>query len=478
KFEFNSTDLLGNVDVRLSNTGNDRRRRIMMFVGTSKTITCSDSRRSLPFVDTWQLPTHHHGVKDVCHRIAWSLAGSRTSRASRIQTHARKGFGTALARLPSLSGRDKVPAGGVAPSAPVDLGIPEELERLWSEARDKWKRRSIEHPVVLPVEGARVHLVPVGADLPSDAALIRDVVAAVQPDAIALESPPQHLKSYTSIAKALEPQLTHLLSSDLWSPTSARVCFTQRQREELQVSLLQACRGASIKPDPDQLMHLFRLGSLPFVEWLVPAHLVRTFRSSATSASGSGRGIGARQQSQQPMLLVSCGLDRQARAALPAASLFFGREFDLYLEEVEAALGEEGAGELAAWRSVLGDRLEACGAGRELAILLTAWEAQCCLGPEQQRAVVMRVEERMRDEGGKQQGAGYGSEATGSLGARVEAALELEMVRRPADPLVARQLAELASGKNVVRRCQRIVAVVGRVHALSIEDELLKIGGK
>ncbi|GIL43965.1 hypothetical protein Vafri_1542, partial [Volvox africanus] len=442
KFEFNSTDLLGNVDVRLSNTGNDRRRRIMMFVGTSKTITCSDSRRSLPFVDTWQLPTHHHGVKDVCHRIAWSLAGSRTSRASRIQTHARKGFGTALARLPSLSGRDKVPAGGVAPSAPVDLGIPEELERLWSEARDKWKRRSIEHPVVLPVEGARVHLVPVGADLPSDAALIRDVVAAVQPDAIALESPPQ------------------------------------RQREELQVSLLQACRGASIKPDPDQLMHLFRLGSLPFVEWLVPAHLVRTFRSSATSASGSGRGIGARQQSQQPMLLVSCGLDRQARAALPAASLFFGREFDLYLEEVEAALGEEGAGELAAWRSVLGDRLEACGAGRELAILLTAWEAQCCLGPEQQRAVVMRVEERMRDEGGKQQGAGYGSEATGSLGARVEAALELEMVRRPADPLVARQLAELASGKNVVRRCQRIVAVVGRVHALSIEDELLKIGGK
>ncbi|GIL95591.1 hypothetical protein Vretimale_1538 [Volvox reticuliferus] len=449
-----------------------------MLAGTSKTTTCSDLMRSLSSIEPWHLPNQHLRVKDICHRNAWSLTVRTHLRGSCIQTHARKGFGTALPRLPPLSGRDKVPTGGVAPSAPVDLGIPEELERLWSGARDEWKRRSIEQPVVLPVERAKVHLVPVGADLPADAALIHDVVAAVQPDAIALESPPQHLKSYTSIAKALEPQLTHLLSSGSRSLTAARACFTQRQREELQTSLLQACRAASIKPDPDQLMHLFRLGSLPFVEWLVPAHLVRTFRSSVTSASGRGGGIGVKQQPQQPMLLVSCGLDRQARAALPAASLFFGREFDLYLEEVEAALGEGAAGELAAWRSALGDRLEACGAGRELAILLTAWEAQCCLGPEQQRAVVRRVEERMRDEGGKEQGRGYGSEVTRSPGADVEAALELEMVRRPADPLVARQLAELASGKNVVRKPQCIVAVVGRVHALSVEDELLKIGGK
>ncbi|EFJ43486.1 hypothetical protein VOLCADRAFT_96365 [Volvox carteri f. nagariensis] len=439
----------------------------------------------VPFTDTCQKSARLYR-RDGCHRCACPQNSAASPRGRCVRTHARKGFGTALPRLPSLGGKGKVPAGGVAPSPPIDLGIPGVVERQWANARDEWKQRCIEHPVVLPAQGAQVYLIPVGADLPADAAFIRDVVAAVQPDAIALESPPQaselptrlqtgagHLKSYTSIAKALEPQITQLLSSSaadaLHSPSAARTCFTQHQREELQSALLQACRGASVKPDPEQLTHLFRLGSLPFVEWLVPAHLVRTSSSSSKSSflsksmlNGVG-GLGgiAQQRQQQPMLLLSCGLDRQARAMLPAASLFFGREFDVYLEEVEAALGDEVAGEVIAWRSVLGDRLEACGAGRELATLLTAWEAQCCLGPEQQRQVAVRVEKRMGEEG---------EDASGSSGG-----VGLEMVRTAADSWVARRLVELAVGKDVVRRCQRIVAVVGRVHVLSVEEELMKI---
>ncbi|GLC58307.1 hypothetical protein PLESTB_001344600 [Pleodorina starrii] len=449
---------------------------------------------SLPIPNTWP-PLSPHRVA----RGARSLGRAapprpcnlgETSRGHLTRANARKGFGAALPRLPSFGGsKSKVPAGGVTPTEPIELGIPAELERLWINARDEWRQRCIEQPVLLPAHGAQVHVVPVGADLPGDAALIRDVVAAVRPDAIALESPPQHLKSYTSIAKALEPQLAQLLATDpRVGPAASRSCFSARQREELQAALLGACRGASLKPDPDQLVHMFRLGSVPFVEWLAPAHLVRTSGAAAASATSSWRpssllpsppaataagGAASGGAQQQPMLLLSCGLDREARAALPAASLFFGREFDLYLEEVEGAVGEAGGGEgageeLAAWRAALGDRLEAAGCGRELATLLAGWEAQCCLGPEVQRRVAARVEERMVEERRRDGGEGTGAGGDAGVGC-------LEMVRTPADPVVARRLVDLAAGRDVVRRCARIVAVVGRVHALSVEDELRRI---
>ncbi|KXZ44180.1 hypothetical protein GPECTOR_71g541 [Gonium pectorale] len=305
---------------------------------------------------------------------------------------------------------------------------------------------------MLPGLGAQVHLVPVGADLPGDALLIRDVVAAVRPDAIALESPPQYLKSYTSVAKALEPLLARLLAADPAGPAAARSCLTQAQREEYQQLLLSACRGASFKPDPEQLTQLFRLGSLPFVEWLVPAHLART------APSGSRPGGAA---TTQP-LLASCGLSREERSKSPAASLFLGREFDLYLEEVDGALGEGLVAELEAWRAALGDRLEGAGAERQLATLLAAWEAACCVGPEQQAELVARVEGRVREEA-----------AGAARGGGEEVALEV--VRTPADARVAARLVELASGQNVVRSCRRIVAVVGRVHLLSVEEELRRL---
>ncbi|KAG2449059.1 hypothetical protein HYH02_005808 [Chlamydomonas schloesseri] len=371
-----------------------------------------------------------------------------------VRTQAAKGFGAGFGskfKLPSLGGKGpKVPQGGVLPAPAVELEVPAAIASMWAAAQAEWLRYVVEHPVVLP-GGAEVFLVPVGADLPGDAGLIQDVVAAVRPDAIALESQPQHLKSYTAMAKALEPQLSRLLAADLArSPADARAALGgTAAREDVQAQLLAACRGASVKPDPDQLTYLFRLGSLPFAEWVVPAHLVRT-ASASTTASASAA---------SPLLLLSCGLDREARAAAPAVNPFLGREFDLYLEEVEAALGEEAGAEMDAWRAALGDKLEAAGAGRELATLLAAWEGQCCLGPAAQRRVAERVAERLAEE------AGGGSAVT------------LEVVRTPADPLVAKRLVELAAGKDVVRPSRRIVAVVGRVHALSVEAELRALAG-
>lgn len=206
------------------------------------------------------------------------------------------------------------------------------------------------------------------------------------------------------------------------------------------------------RPPPDQLSYLFRLGSLPFAEWVVPAHLVRTASASTTASSAAS----------SPLLLLSCGLDREARAAAPAVNPYLGREFDLYLEEVEAALGEEGGAEMDAWRTALGDKLAAAGAGRELATLLAAWEGQCCLGPAAQRGVAERVAARLAEEAGARAGPG---------------GVTLEVVRTPADPLVARRLVELAAGKDAVRPSRRIVAVVGRVHVLSVEQELRQLAG-
>ncbi|KAG2495585.1 hypothetical protein HYH03_006185 [Edaphochlamys debaryana] len=397
----------------------------------------------------WPLPATRRR-----HQLACGERPTRTAcpapggaRQDRLKAAAGKGFaaGLKLPKLPSLG----APAGGVKSEPPVELGIPAELERLWASAASEWRERSVSHPVTLP-DGARVHLVPVGGDMPGDAALIRDVVAAVRPDAIALESPPQYLKAYTALAKALEPLLRHLLASDLASPSAARSRLSQQQRADWQAQLLATCRGTPLKPDPDQLTQMFRLGSLPWVEWVVPAHLART-----APASGPGSGL----------LLVSCGLDRavqaEVRRALPvnSAAGLLGREFDLYLEEVEQALGDDAAGELAAWRTALGDRLEAAGAGRELATLLAGWEGACLLGPGAQQAVAERVEAALEKE----------REAEGKGGA---GPLVLEVVRTPADARVARRLAELAAGKDVVRPCRTLVAVVGRAHVLSVEAEL------
>lgn len=115
---------------------------------------------------------------------------------------ASKGFGSlALPKLPSLSGnKPKVPKGGVLPSPAVDLSVPSDFETAWAQAQREWIQYATTTPadaatggvVVLPAHGdATVHLVPAGADSPASAALIREVVAAVQPDALAIESPPQ-----------------------------------------------------------------------------------------------------------------------------------------------------------------------------------------------------------------------------------------------------------------------------------------------
>ncbi len=115
---------------------------------------------------------------------------------------ASEGFGSlALPKLPSLSGnKPKVPKGGVLPSPAVDLSIPSDLETAWAQGQREWVQyattTSIDAAaggvVVLPAHGgATVHLVPADADSPASAALIREVVAAVQPDALAIESPPQ-----------------------------------------------------------------------------------------------------------------------------------------------------------------------------------------------------------------------------------------------------------------------------------------------
>ncbi|PNH07220.1 hypothetical protein TSOC_006323 [Tetrabaena socialis] len=406
-------------------------------------------------------------------------------RGARLVASAKsKGFGgLTMPKFPALGGKKGgAPAGGVAPAPPIDLAIPAEVEQQWARAQREWVQYSIERPVLLPGLDSAVYLLPVGGDAPGDAALIRDVVAAVQPDAIALESPPQHLKSYTAAAKSLEPLLACLLAADLSSAASAaRAALTQAQREEWQAGLLAACRGASFKPDADQLAQLFSVGSLPFVEWLVPAHLAR-------AAAGLGQG--------QAPLLVSCGMDRQARAAAPAPSLFLGREFDVYLEEVGAALGEGLETEVDAWRTALGDRLDGAGGGREVATLVASWEAQRCVGPAAQRGVAERVEARMRAERrakeeeraaaaaaagkgkGKWKGSGVAAGAgagAGAVPAAAAAEVVLEVVRTASDAWVAGRLVGLAEGKDVVRRCRRIVAVVGRVHVLSIEEELRKL---
>lgn len=55
------------------------------------------------------------------------------------------------------------------------------------------------------------------------------------------------------MAKALEPQLSRLLAADLSrSPAEGRGCLGQAAREDVQVQLLAACRGASVKPDPGE----------------------------------------------------------------------------------------------------------------------------------------------------------------------------------------------------------------------------------
>ncbi|KAG2444664.1 hypothetical protein HXX76_001408 [Chlamydomonas incerta] len=389
-----------------------------------------------------------------CSTSGSSSANYGWPRGYLVRAAAAKGFGAGFGgkfKLPTLGGKGpKAPQGGVLPAPAIELEVPAAITSLWSSAQAEWLQYVVANPVVLP-GGAEVFLVPVGADLPGDAGLIRDVVATVRPDAIALESQPQHLKSYTAMAKALEPQLTRLLAADLArSPADGRGCLGLAAREEVQLQLLAACRGASVKPDPDQLTYLFRLGSLPFAEWVVPAHLVRTASASTTASAAAA----------SPLLLLSCGLDREARAAAPAVNPYLGREFDLYLEEVEAALGEEGGAEMDAWRAALGDKLEAAGEGRDLATLLAAWEGQCCLGPVAQRRVAERVAERLAAE------AGAGG-----------AGVTLEVVRTPADPLVAKRLVELAAGKDTVRPSRRIVAVVGRVHALSVEAELRQLAG-
>lgn len=256
-----------------------------------------------------------------------------------------------------------------------------------------------------------------------------------------------------------------MLEADLSTPTAARSCLTAAQREQWQTLLLQASAsgpGTALRPDPEQLELLFRLGNLPFVEYLLPAHICRT----STAAAGKVQ----LQQQQQPVF-VSCGLDREARAAATKSStsggLFLGLEFDIYMEQVESALGQEVGGELVAWRTALGDRLAGAGAGRELAELVSMWEAACCVGPGKQREVAERVEEGMRWE---QQG-----EREGAAGAGGGEGVQLEVVRTPGDAVVARRLVELAEGRGVVRPCRRIVAVVGRSHLLNVEAELRKL---
>lgn len=393
-----------------------------------------------------QAPAAAPGGMRACRSSNTAVVRAVGSSSSSSKTTERRGFGAMLPKLPQLGGQKGVGKGGVPPAPALDLGAPPEIDALWAQSWAEWLRFGVDEPVRLASSGALVHVVGVGHDQPGSASLICEVVRAVAPDAVAVESPAQYLKAYTSVSRALEPLLDRLLLPPALGPGPGSVAASRgvldlEERTRWQQLMLAACKGMPLRADEDQLRNLFLVGNVPFAEWLVPALLCR--------------------RSKGETLLLACGLDAAARAGLPGQGLFLGREFDLYCEAVQDVLGEEGYGHFQAWQTVLSGRLEAAGHSTDLAALLPMWEAQACVTPEQQRDVVARVL------------AGMAKGLSGSVAGTGTAAAEV--VATAADAAVARRLADMAAGKDVLRPCKRIVAVVGRVHALSVHAALAKL---
>ncbi|GIL87304.1 hypothetical protein Vretimale_1746 [Volvox reticuliferus] len=323
--------------------------------------------------------------------------------------------------------------------------LPKLLDHAWTQATTCRIHDCLTRPVLLasPSHTTALHILSLKHDDPYNPALVATVWDRVKPDAVALDVQPLYPKSFTRMAKAMDPQLLDkLLATPLTSLAKALEHANDIDRLRWHHAILQVVgQGASpILVTKATLFNVFANRDLYLSEAITVAHLAAKGSVVAATGGTGGRSGGG------PIPVHGIGVE-------DAAMLQGLGDDDFWTEQDSTAYKQS--------------LLKA--ADPQLRSTVNTWLQGIPVGTStsapRERFVLSRLEQALNRQ--QEENHSLAHEAYRSSHSEPRVRKQLQLEHEQAEHHLAR-LRDIAAGRLGGRRCSQILAVMRAEHAARV----------